>query len=243
MDVVTGPPSELGTGLPSGSRLHPELLSGYGLVEAPIDRVAATFGDHDRADQSKVRVRRHTTDPADVVEFLRLRTWPTTRLALIGLGEWTAVLTNRRGGSDFADHWFWAGRSLGARTIRVVDQGARWASGKPRRRLAFAARIVEIHDADGSTVRSIAAADDGGRWVFETFGDPLPIEASFDYTDPNRRRRFTSENLRQLLTSLGPGPLTDHRFPNARSFVLLDERYNLDSWQKRIEEAATTLEL
>jgi len=222
-------------------RLHPEILAGYGLVAAEIRTVADTFGVHDRADQSKVRVVRRTQDPADVISYLQVRTWPTTRLALIALDSWTAVLTNQRGGSDFADHWFWAGRTVNAQTIRVVDQNARWAAGPPRRRLAYRARIVEVHDAEGSTLRSIACMDDGGHWVFETFGEPFAAERSFDYTAARIRDRFTSENLHRLVTDIGPGPLTESRFLEATGFVLLEERYNLDSWQRQIDEKATTL--
>lgn len=133
-------------------------------------------------------------------------------------------------------------RTVKATTIRVVDQDARWDHGPPRRRLAYPGRIVEVHDAEGNTIRSIACMDDGGTWVFETTGKPYPVEATFDYAALRKRDRFTSDNLAHLLSAVGPGPLTEQLFLDAPGFVLLDERVNLDAWRKQIDENATTLD-
>ena len=106
--------------------IHPSVLSGYGLIEASFDRVLQPFGTHSRADQSQMRIVGTSASPAQALDYLSVRTFPATRLVLVDLGDWTAVLTNSRNGSDFNDHQFWAGRTVGARTVRVVDHDARW---------------------------------------------------------------------------------------------------------------------
>jgi hypothetical protein len=210
-----------------GAEIHPSILSGYGLIEAPFEPVTERFGTHSRADQSQMRIHSVIDSPSDALDYLSTRSVPATRLVLVDLGRWTGVLTNDRNGSDFSNHQYWAGTSTGAKTVRVVDSEARWfVSDDLRERLDYEARIVEIEMPDGSLVRSIACADDGGRWVFETFGQPLPIEAAFNYAAPRKKDRFTRENLRDLLVALGPGPLTEHEFLAAPRFALLAEEWN-----------------
>ena len=219
--------------------IHPLVLHGYGLVHAPFETVAQRFGTQALADQSRVRVVATTTDATAALDHLARLTVPATRLVVLDRGPWTAILTNHRGGSDFADHQFWAARSLGVETIRVVDSDARWwRSGRLRERLAYEARIVELHDPDNVTVRAVTCADDGGRWVFETSGVPLPVEASFDYDAPRKKDRFTRDNLRELLDAVGPGPLTAEEILATSRFALLEERIANDAWRKRIEAAA-----
>jgi hypothetical protein len=223
--------------------IHPLVLSGYGLVEASFERTADGFGAQAHADASQIRVVKVTSSAAEAVDHLSLRTHPATRLVLVDRGGWTGALTNHRNGSDFSDYQYSAARSLGVRTIRVVDSNARWWTRDGlRERLAYEARIFELHGHDDSTLRSITCADDGGRWVFETSGSPLPIEASFDYDAPRKKDRFTRNNLRALLTAVGPGPLTDATFLKAPRFGLLAERWMNDAWRARIEAAACSLE-
>lgn len=146
--------------------IHPSVLSGYGLIEAPFDLALHRFGTHRRADQSQMSIVGTSANPAQALDYLSVRTFPATRLVLVDLGGWTAVLTNGRNGSDFNDHQFWAGRTVGARTVRVVDQDATWwRRGRLRERLAWEGRIFELHAADNSNIRTVTAMNDGGRCV------------------------------------------------------------------------------
>lgn len=200
------------------SSLNPRLLSGYGLIEGPFDAVAKHFGSHKRADQAEMRVRRIAPHVHEVLAYLSIRTHPATRLVLIDRGPWTAVLTNHKSGSDFMDYQFWATKTLRVQTIRVVDSKARpWQRGALRGHLEFEARMIEMHGPDGELIRSIACADGGGRWVFETTGQPFPIEASFAYEAPRKRDRYTSANLAELLAFIGPGRIHRDRVLSRRS--------------------------
>jgi hypothetical protein len=224
-------------------RVHPLILSGYGLVEAPFDRVVKRFGSHRRADQSETRVLEVTPSAPKALDHLDRRTVPATRLVVVEHGTWTAVLTNHRDGSDFSDHQYWAAATTVARTIRVVDTEARWwQRGSRRERLAYEARIFELHGPDDSLIRSIACADDGGRWVFETFGDPLPVEATFHYDAPRKKDRLTRANLHDLLGSVEAEPLTGDALVVAPRFALLAERISDPAWRERVEAAACSLD-
>lgn len=223
--------------------IHPLVLHGYGLVEATLEATTEGFGSHARADQSQMHLVTVTSSASSALEYLGIRTQPATRLVVVDLGPWTAILTNHLNGSDFADHQFWAGRSLRVRTIRVVDSEARWWKRDGlRERLGYEARVFQLHGPEDAVIRSIACADDGGRWIFEIEGEPLPIEASFEYDALRKKDRFTRQNLRDVLTAVGPGPLTERTFLEAPRFALLAERIADADWRKRVGAAACSLE-
>jgi hypothetical protein len=66
-------------------------------------------------------------------------------------------------------------------------------------------------DADGYR-RSIAAANDGGRWVFETSGAPFPFEDPGRYTARRKRDRFPAQLLRTYLEAMGIPRIADAHF-------------------------------
>lgn len=55
----------------------------------------------------------------------------------------------------------------------------------------------------GRTARGIEASDDGGRWVFDAYGTPLPFERPEFYGARRVRDRFPFELLREYLLALG----------------------------------------
>lgn len=123
---------------------------------------------------------------------------PMSRYAFIPNGGWTLVLNNGPLGTDVGVLPSLAAREWGCVAVRAVcveDDGP-----------GFPARILSVFGPDGTppllSVRSIAAANDGGRWVFETSGEPLPFERMVEYDRRRKTDRFTSgllyEYLRQL---------------------------------------------
>lgn len=60
--------------------------------------------------------------------------------------------------------------------------------------------------------RSIAAANDGGAWVFETSGEPFPFEHVTRYAARRKRDRFTREMLVGYLAEFGIPSITDKEF-------------------------------
>jgi hypothetical protein len=178
----------------------------------------------------------------DATGYLSHLTHPATRHVLFAVNDrWTAVVNNEREGSDFADSQWWFGRLCGARSCRVVDD-----EGQVRRvrgyrvRDSFPARIFELAESDGSTVRSVHCTLDGDRWDFGTSGSPLPAESAFAYSARRKRDRFTSENLQTFLCSLGVVPTVHHAFETADRFVLLAERLKDPLWAADVEAESCT---
>jgi hypothetical protein len=122
-----------------------------------------------------------------------------TRHGAIPAGEWTLILTNGPLGTDVGMLPSLAARELGCRAVRAVC--VRDEEGE------FPARVLEVFGPNGSgpllALRSIAAANDGGEWVFETTGEPLAFERAEYYTRRRKSERFTAELLYEYLRRLG----------------------------------------
>jgi hypothetical protein len=225
-------------------------LSGYGLIEAPLEvcverLVGAEIGE--RGVLSVARPGEPAADPLhasldEAVGYLSHLTHPATRRVLFAVSaRWSAVVDNARDGSDFADDQRWFSQRCGARSCRVVDvEGATRQVRGYVVRDGYPARIFELADEEGRTVRSVRCALDGDRWDFRVSGPELPAEAGFDYTARRKRDRFTSGNLQTLLASLGVDPPVPAAFDAADRFVLLAERLKDRQWASEVEARACT---
>lgn len=205
-------------------------LTGYGLVEAPLDRCVERLltPDADGRPIAAPAADAPVTDPLhatrdEAVAFLSVLTHPATRRVLLAVNDrWTAVVTNLRDGSDVADDQPRLGAACRARTCRVVDTPdlTRTVHGRFAARVSSPARIFDLRDEHGRTIRSVACALDGSRWTFETSGTPLAAEADLPYDARRKRDRFTSAHLHRLVASLGAGPPIADAFAVATRFVL-----------------------
>lgn len=121
-----------------------------------------------------------------------------TRRALIPVGGWTMMLSNGPLGTDVGVLPSAAARALNCRALRAVS-----TSDAER----YPARILEVFGPGGRppslSVRSIAAANDGGRWIFETPGEPFSFERQDAYTRRLKRERFSASLLSDYLDHLG----------------------------------------
>lgn len=130
--------------------------------------------------------------------------FPERRFLCLGLGEgWTAILTNDRLGSDMGVLPARAAHQLGCRAIRALAT----SPGD-----VYPATILEVFGPDGDPERRqcrrvVSAANDGGRWRFDEFGEPFGFEQVDRYAARRKRDRFTSEMLEQYLLALGVPPL------------------------------------
>ncbi|HEX6700665.1 MAG TPA: hypothetical protein VF101_08045 [Gaiellaceae bacterium] len=224
--------------------MQPRYLSGYGLVGRGLDKCVERLAGAKIAKRSVLEARGWALRD-EAIAYLDHLTFPATRLVLFAVNEqWTAVLTNARDGSDFNDHQLFFGELCDARTCRVVDREPRRGTANGYRyRLGYAARIFELDGPDGENLRTIYAMDDGGRWDFPAVGDqPLVVESTFDYGARRKSDRFTSENVRAVLASLGVEPPVPEAFERADRFLLLHERMTSRRWARRIEADASTPE-
>lgn len=121
-----------------------------------------------------------------------------TRYVCVPVGQWTALLSNGPLGTNVGVLPSYAARELGRRAIRVVsvDDAA-----------TYPARVLEVYGPDGrpplSLERSIVAANDGGRWVFETSGQAYSFEEQSAYANRVKARRFTTNMVLSYLRELG----------------------------------------
>lgn len=120
------------------------------------------------------------------------------RRAVIPLGAWTLLLTNGPRGTDVGMLPSLATRQWGCYGIRAtsLEDGEH----------VFPGRVLEVFGPGGDpplmAVRSITAMNDGGRWVFETFGEPFAFERLDEYEHRLKRRRFASALLHEYLREL-----------------------------------------
>jgi hypothetical protein len=125
------------------------------------------------------------------LQALVARTDVLTSRVLLPAGAWTAVLTNGPLGTDLGGLPTLIASAFNTKTIRAVASSA--------------ATILEVYD--GAKERNVYAADDGGRWKFGQFGDPLPFEDGSAYSRRRVKDRFTPDMLRSYLAALGvPSP-------------------------------------
>ena len=121
-----------------------------------------------------------------------------TRYLCVPVGRWTALLSNGPLGTDVGVLPSYAARELGRRAIRVViiDDNA----------AMYPARVLEVFGPQGASPlaieRSLVAANDGGRWVFETSGAPYPFEDQAAYLKRSKADRFTTNMVFDYLKAL-----------------------------------------
>lgn len=217
-------------------------FSGYGLMNCCLDEAvdAITSLDEDRWER---RVIATGQSLMDAHHFLNHVTWPATRLVAFELEEdWTAIVDNRRGGSDPAELVRALAHLHSVMLARVVDrEGRTVVQNGFRVRVQYEARIVELHSG-GAHVRSISCGDDGGRWVFNLEGAALEAEQQFDYGARRKRDRFTSDDLGLLIHSIGAQAVTFDGLKRAKSFTFLSAEPVDPSWRAEIASKACTVE-
>jgi hypothetical protein len=126
---------------------------------------------------------------------------------------WTAYLDNGWGGTDAASAMGAMARRVGCRSLRVVAVPHTYREGQGR----YGAVMLEMYGPQlnarhNNTVRALAAANDGGRWVFHQSGEPFPFEKLERYQERKVRDRFTFEMLKDYLRHLGLSPFEEDFF-------------------------------
>lgn len=121
-----------------------------------------------------------------------------SKYAWIPCGRWTILLNNSPLGTDVGLLPSRAAEMLECRAIRAVSV---------EDTAQYPARILEVYSPHSSDVfkleRSITAANDGGRWVFETSGEPYDFEDQSAYRRRPKASRFTGQMLAGYLENLG----------------------------------------
>lgn len=134
-----------------------------------------------------------------------------SRYACVALAGWTLVVNNGPMGTDVGMLPSHAARELACRAIRAV----RVDDDEP----GCPARILEVFGPRGvpplALERSIAAANDGGRWVFETTGAAFEFEDESAYGTRVKSTRFTGAMLHDYLAALDVPVDAEPNWPTA----------------------------
>lgn len=122
---------------------------------------------------------------------------------------WTAYLDNAPRGTDAASPMAYMARTLGCRGLRVVAIPNTYRKGTGR----YGAVMFEVYGPHQTswinTVRALGATNDGGRWVFDQFGEPFPFERVEQYQARRVQDRFTFDMLKDYLHHLGLSPFEE----------------------------------
>ena len=121
---------------------------------------------------------------------------------------WTAFWTNGFRGADIEGPMSQLARRLRCRTVRVTcvsNAKFRYEDGRPGRR--YGAVIWTVFGPDDlppmNAIRTVYAANDGGRWSFGAHGTPFPFEDTTRYEATRTVDRFTPELLAANLSAMG----------------------------------------
>jgi hypothetical protein len=125
---------------------------------------------------------------------------------------WTAYVSSQWTGTDASSPMRYMARRLSIRCLRVVavphtlgkHQGGRYGG------MMLDVFGPEQPGKSLNYVRSIYAANDGGRWVFGHSGEPFPFEQVEQYQARRVRDRFTFEMLKDYLRHLGLAPFEEN---------------------------------
>jgi hypothetical protein len=186
------------------------VTSDFGLIDAPVEAVCEMYKSWWTDIGKDVSVQT-CSGPLDeqFSALLPLSVGKNRTLIVPTISNWTAFFRNGISGSDPASAMPVLAKQLDARTMRVCIK---------RKPQVYPAVIWEVYDPKSSrgqralTRRSIAAANDGGRWVFETSGQPYAFEATERYSLPRYRDRFDEKLLAEYLAHFGVPPIEDALF-------------------------------
>ncbi len=123
---------------------------------------------------------------------------------------WTAYVANGWTGTDAASPMSAMARRLSIRGLRVVAVPHTLRGNQGR----YGAVMLEVYGPAQpgrslNYVRTIYAANDGGRWVFGHSGEPFPFEQVEQYQARRVRDRFTFDMLKDYLRHLGLAPFEE----------------------------------
>jgi len=174
----------------------------FGLIRAPLERVLVEFQNWHKSigiEYSGVEIS--TSFDAAFESLLPLAHSKMRRLFVATRSDWVACFQNGIQGSDPAPAMSFLASKMETLAMRVCCTADS---------VKFPAVIWELYapESQGGKLprgcrRSIAAANDGGHWIFEESGERFPFEKVERYAESRKRDRFTREMLCDYLKEFG----------------------------------------
>lgn len=176
------------------------VTSDFGLIRAPLDRVLAEL----QMWHASIGIEYSRTDITSSLEntfesLLPLAHSKMRRLFVSTRSDWVACFQNGIRGSDPAPAMSYLAKRMQVLAMRVCcTDSAKYPS---------VIWTVYAPESLGGTPfglrRSIAASNDGGRWVFHESGERFPFEQVARYAESRKRDRFTREMIRDYAKEFG----------------------------------------
>lgn len=180
------------------------VTSDMGLIHADVARIlgSETFNELFRVEGQVVTSLEDALSALPPLSIEGKRAiWVTTQVG------WTAYFASGIQGSDPFSVVRHLALELGVLAMRVCSTPAD---------VLYPANIWEVYappelggDEPLGIRRSITAANDGGRWVFEQCGDPFDFEDMGARVATRKRDRFTREHLASCLSGFGLHPFEE----------------------------------
>jgi hypothetical protein len=185
---------------------HP-VTSDIGLIQAPVEQIRTSFLNWRRAlgEHHEEREVHHGLSHA-LDHLAPLSSGKRRRLFLATRSGWTAQFQSGIQGSDPFPVMSHFAKQLGVLAMRICSTPSS---------AIYPATIWEVYapaHLGGDTLgyrRSLAAANDGGRWIFEESGEPFPFEQEQQYALPRKRDRFTRRLLAHYAAEFDVFPFDD----------------------------------
>jgi hypothetical protein len=191
-----------------------KLSGSFGLVRAPSADAAEAFAAWQRSilstkGSSHVAVKQLPYGLRECFEGLLplVTPVPTKHLFIPTTGPWTVFANNFHLGTDAVAPMSMVSGLLRTDGMRVVAHRQKFDPSS-RRISQYGATILEYYS-HGKTQRSIACANDGGKWVFYAGGEPFGFENLEAYQRKPVKERFSKELLLGYLVQLGVGRFGD----------------------------------
>ena len=192
------------------------VTSTMGFLELGAEQAAQAFATWHREVLTPRGITVEVLPVTGTLEQVLSRLLPLTRgerrrhLFIPTRSAWTAYVSDQWTGTDAASPMSVMARRLGIRCLRVVAVPHTLRGDRGR----YGAVMLEVYGPEqpgkiSNTVRALAAANDGGRWVFDQSGEPFPFEQVERYQARRVRDRFTFEMLKDYLRHLGLAPFEE----------------------------------
>lgn len=180
----------------------------FGLIQAPIECVLAEFENwHSSLGTKYVRTEIASSLADALASLLPLAASKMRRLFVATNSDLVACFQNGIQGSDPFPAMSYLATRMGVLAMRVCCTPDR---------AKYPATIWEVYAPESlggcpplGYRRSLAAANDGGHWVFDDSGERYPFEQIERYAERRKRDRFTREMLRDYLRHFGAELFTD----------------------------------
>lgn len=194
--------------MPSLIRKWHPVTHDFGLIQAPLERLLRELEDWHRS-FGATYLRTDITSSLDdaLTSLLPLAQSKTRRLFVATKSDWIACFQNGIQGSDPFPAMSYLARRMDALAMRICCTPEH---------AAYPAAIWEVYASEAlggnpplGYRRSIAAMNDGGRWIFEESGVRYPFEQVERYRARRRQDRFTGEMLHDYLRHFGVELFTD----------------------------------